>query len=142
MSDNQQPEQAAPVAAVEPVAPAPMPMQPQYQMQQPVAAVPHHGSGMAVASLVLGIVSLVLCWIWVVGIPVGILAIVFGVLSKKQPANKGMAMAGLVTGIIGVVLAIVIIVIALTTVNKAANDLEDAIDRINKSSKGSTLKTR
>ena len=134
MSDNQQPEQTAPVATPEPVAPAPMPMQPQYQMQQPVAAVPHHGSGMAVAALVLGIISLVLCWIWFIGIPIGILAIVFGVLSKKQPANKGMAMAGLVTGIIGVVLAIVIVVIALTTVNKAANDLEDAIDRINKSS--------
>ena len=57
---------------------------------------------MAVASLILGILSLVLVWVPFVNLACGVLAIILGVLArKKQPEKKGMAVAGLVMGIIG-----------------------------------------
>ena len=65
-------------------------------------------NGIAVASLVTGIVSIVLCWAPLVGLVCGILGIVFYVKTKKAIDNgemvvsaKGMATGGLVTGIIG-----------------------------------------
>lgn len=65
-------------------------------------------NGLAVASLVTGIVSLVLCC---AGVIPGIFAIVSGAVARKQVAasggrqsGEGMAVAGLVTGIIGTIL--------------------------------------
>ena len=67
-------------------------------------------NGVAVASLVTGIVSIVLCWTPLVGLVCGILGIVFysktrkGIEEGTVPANsKGMSVGGLVTGIIGLV---------------------------------------
>ncbi len=67
---------------------------------------------MAVAALVLGILSLVVPY----GGPVlGVLAIIFGVLGKKQtPDKKGMATAGFVMGIIGVAWGVVLIIIMVS----------------------------
>ena len=69
-------------------------------------------SGMAIASLVLGIV-------WIYGIT-SILAIIFGVIAKRNIRDSngwvtgdGMATAGLVLGIVGVVGTIAIIVALL-----------------------------
>ena len=71
-------------------------------------------NGMAVASLVLGIISICCCCVSWVSLILGVLAIVFAVLSKKNPAQKGLATAGLVMGIIAVVLAVVSIIVANT----------------------------
>lgn len=64
--------------------------------------------GMAIGSLVCGIVSIVLAWLGygaIVGLAAGIVAIVLAAKVRKfNDANKGLATGGLVTGIIGVVL--------------------------------------
>lgn len=60
-------------------------------------------SGMNVASLVLGIISIVSNLFWYITLPTGILAIVFGVKSIKKTGSK-LAKAGLITGIIGLAL--------------------------------------
>lgn len=63
---------------------------------------------MAVASLVLGIISLVFAFIglgWLGGI-IGIVGIILGALGRKDPAKKGMATAGLVCSIIGTILGL------------------------------------
>ena len=57
-------------------------------------------SVMHVASLVLGIISIVTALFWYITLPTGILAIIFGVKSAKKTGNK-MGKAGMVTGIIG-----------------------------------------
>ncbi|HMF43470.1 MAG TPA: DUF4190 domain-containing protein [Polyangia bacterium] len=71
--------------------------------QPPVAApaAPRSTNGLAIASMVLGIV-----WIWWVG---SILALVFGYVSKSQinasggaQGGKGMAIAGIVLGWVGI----------------------------------------
>jgi uncharacterized protein DUF4190 len=74
-------------------------------------------AGLAVASLVLGIVSLILC-IPYLPFFCGILAIVFGAIAGSKVkagtgGGGGMAKAGLIMGCISVVLYIVIIIMAL-----------------------------
>jgi hypothetical protein len=80
------------------------------------------GSGMAVASLVLGIVSIPTCvCLAVPSLICGPLAIIFYVIAKKQidsgaysKQSGGMALAGLICGIIGTLLGLswVIVMIA------------------------------
>lgn len=65
--------------------------------------------GFCIASLVLGIVALVFFCLWYISIPCGILAIIFGILGIKT-VNKGMAIAGLITGCIGLIVSIFIFV--------------------------------
>lgn len=60
-------------------------------------------SGLSIAALVLGIISIVLWCVWIISIPCAILALIFGILEVKKP-GRGMAIAGLVTGIISLVI--------------------------------------
>jgi hypothetical protein len=73
-------------------------------------------SGLAIASMVLGILSLVFCWFTYIGVPVGILAIIFGGIAMSQTGRdptlggRGMAIAGLVCGIIGIAIWVLLII--------------------------------
>ena len=58
-------------------------------------------NGLAVASLICGIAGLCL----VFGVA-SIVAIVMGVMGRKNPVNRGMATAGLVLGIVGLVISV------------------------------------
>lgn len=85
---------------------------------------------MATASLVLGIVSVVLAWFGlygtIIGLVCGILAIVFAVKGRKIEAKKSMATAGLVLGIIGTVLCGICFacaICALAALGTIANEL-------------------
>lgn len=76
-------------------------------------------NGKAVASLVCGIFSLLLCCCY--GVPaiiLGIIAIVLAVLSKKDNMGQmpGMAVAGLVLGIIGIVMGVIYILVLILAV--------------------------
>ena len=55
---------------------------------------------MHVASLVLGIISIVTAAFWYITLPTGILAISFGVKSAKRTGSK-IGKAGMITGIVG-----------------------------------------
>jgi hypothetical protein len=81
-------------------------------------------NGKAVAALVLGIASIVLCWLSVLdAIPV-ILALVFGLLglseAKSRPdrAGRSMAISGLVCCVIGAVLATIFTVKIVHAINE------------------------
>lgn len=66
-------------------------------------------SGLAIASMVCGILSLVFFWVPLFGFLLGIIAIIFGAVAIRQIGRepnlggRGMAIAGLVCGIVGVV---------------------------------------
>ena len=60
--------------------------------------------GMSIASMVLGIVGLV-----IFALPCGILAIIFSILGKKK-GGKGFATTGLVLGIIDAVFGVIAII--------------------------------
>ncbi|MBP3490171.1 MAG: hypothetical protein J6K53_17545 [Roseburia sp.] len=67
---------------------------------------------MGIASLVLGIVSIVMsCCITYVGLICGVVGIILAIMSNKKGKNN-MATAGLVCSIIGIVLAIILIIVA------------------------------
>ena len=83
--------------------PAPTYQQPYYGAPQPTynyappAPVAQPGKGLAIASLVCGIVSL-LCFPAITGT----LGIIFGGVAKSKGFHGGMATAGIVCGVIGV----------------------------------------
>lgn len=57
-------------------------------------------SPLNVASLVLGIISIITALFWYITVPAGILAIIFGAKAIKKTGSK-IGKAGLITGIIG-----------------------------------------
>ena len=78
-------------------------------------------SGMPVASLTLGIVSIVLSTFWYISLPAGILAIVFGAKSIKKMGSK-LGKAGMILGIIGlsILLLIYVSITAIIRSNRSA----------------------
>lgn len=72
-----------------------------------------------VASLTLGILSIVTALFWYLAIPTGILAIVFGAKAIKKTGSK-IGKAGLITGIVGVSL-VLFIYISITMILVLAN---------------------
>lgn len=74
--------------------------------------------GFAVTSLVLGICGVIFFWASLFGVALNVLAIIFGVIGivkvrneSKIYSGKGMAIAGLVLGIIGLALMLIIIIL-------------------------------
>lgn len=57
-------------------------------------------SGMPVASLVLGIISVITTLFWYITLPTGVLAIVFGAKSIRKIGSK-LGKAGMILGIVG-----------------------------------------
>ena len=104
-------------------------------------------NGMAVASLILGILSLILCWIPgvnFVAIILAIVAIILGILGMKKAkepmtGGRGMAIGGLITGILGLIISILILAVlgaifgaANEAVNEAVNnpDLIEGLEEL------------
>ena len=90
--------------------PPPYPPPPQYGTPQPYGGPPPYGpypggpqqsrpgSGMAAASLVLGIVGILSCFF---GLVLGALAVIFGILAGRKGGYGGVAISGIITGSIG-----------------------------------------
>jgi hypothetical protein len=102
-------------------APMPMPYQPQPYGYSTSMYMRQTTNGMAVASLVLGIL-----WMYWLG---SILALVFGYIAKRQidqsngqQTGRGMAVAGIVLGWIGVAILSVIIVAGLIAAGTSNNN--------------------
>ena len=71
-----------------------------------VREVPSGGRGFGIASMVLGIIALVLFFSFV-NIPLAILAIIFGIIQLTRKAPKGMAISGIVMGISSLFLLVI-----------------------------------
>lgn len=77
-------------------------------------------SPMGVASLVLGIISIVTALFWYICLPSGILAVVFGAKSARKVGSK-LGKAGLITGIVGLSLLVFIYISIMIILLLAAN---------------------
>jgi hypothetical protein len=92
--------------------------------------------GLAVASLVLGIVSFVICWIPVLGyaaIITDICAIVFGVMArnavkKGTGGGGGMATAGMILGIVHLSIYIIVSILAIVGISMFGGAMKEAIE--------------
>jgi GYF domain 2/Domain of unknown function (DUF4190) len=127
--------QAAPVSAAAPSpyqspAAAPAPVSHQMMPGQPVS------QGLAIASLVCGILSLVGCCVYPVAGPLAIVAIVLGFVTlskvKGNPAaygGKGMAKAGLITGFLGLLGVAVIIGLGIWMASMSPADAEKMFEK-------------
>lgn len=114
-----------------PAAPAPAPAAPAAP-----AAAKKESSGLAIASMVVGILTLVLfCW-WAIGFGfiMAVVAIVLGIISlKKKAGGKGMAIAGIVTGGVSVVwngIVTIMFIIGLMMLGAASSSLKTAANEI------------
>ena len=87
---------------------------PESSYPQPAASEP--GKGMGIAGMVLGICTLVFCWVVFISFFTGIVGIVLSAISGKQKRN-GFATAGLVTSIIGLAFLLIMLIIGVLTVS-------------------------
>ncbi len=110
-SDAQTSSAAQPAQPVQPVQPQVVVSETTYSNQtggqqpinQPYMQAPaQQSNGLAIGALICGIAGL--C----TGGLLSIVAIILGVLGRKNPVNKGMATAGLILGIVGIVLWVII----------------------------------
>jgi len=85
---------------------------PQYQPPKPKEPT----NGLAVTSMVLGIISIVFCMLFYFSIPCGIAGLIFGIVAKKNPAGRGVRIAGVWTSVIGLFLGVLILVVILLSV--------------------------
>ncbi len=71
-----------------------------------------NGKGFAIASMICGIASIVLCCFTYFALILSIAAIVLGIVSKKKSSEgSGMALAGIITGAVGALIALTFIII-------------------------------
>ena len=74
-------------------------------------------NGMAIASLVLGIVSIVFIWIyWGVGILAAVVGLILGIIARNQSPNT-MATAGIVLSVIALAVNIVVVIACVACVS-------------------------
>ena len=103
----------------------------QYQPQPPA------GNGLAVASLVLGIIGCVIFCFPPLAILLGLIAVVLGVIAISQagPVGNGKAKAGLILGVLAIVLGIGVYFAAragMSWVGKKGTELQKQIDEATK----------
>jgi hypothetical protein len=107
------PPEYAPPGYRPPQQPPPQPW-PQYGAPPPYYSEyprPRTGNGKAIAALVLGIVSIVLCWLSLLDVVPVVLALVFGILARNdavrypERGGRGMAVAGIACAVVGALLA-------------------------------------
>jgi hypothetical protein len=77
--------------------------------EEPLQQKPKTGNGMGIASLVLGICSIVICCCYGIGIIPSVLALIFGILQQRKNPN-GIATAGIVLGIVGILCNLVFLI--------------------------------
>ncbi|WP_370412264.1 DUF4190 domain-containing protein [Streptomyces fradiae] len=114
--------------------PAQQPWGPPGTPGAPQPPFPQPSNGLGVAALVLGIVGLVTAiipFLFWLGAILGLLALIFGIVGtaragKGLATNKGMAVTGLVLGVLAMIVAVVWVIVFATAVKEAAKDIEDA----------------
>lgn len=98
-------------------------------------------NGMAIASLVLGIIGVVFVCCYGVGAVFGVIALVFGIISFRQikisrAKNGGMSIAGIILGIVAIVAGVLIVVFIISNRGMFAEELKRSMDMMQKSNAG------
>ena len=133
------PQQQAYPPAQQAYAPPPQGYPPQQQGYAPpppgYAPVPPKppGYGMGIASMVLGILALLICyvpWVNIASLVLSIVGLVLAIMAKKRNAEvgapPGMATAGLVTSIIALIVSAILFVTCTVCLCVAGNAINDA----------------
>ena len=86
--------------------------------------------GLSIASMILGIVSVVLCCVWYISIPCAILAIIFGTVENKKNKNNKFSKSGFILGIVGVLISIIFIIYIIYISNSLYDKAEKATKQL------------
>ncbi len=100
----------------------PAPAGPTINIQAPYAAPP--SNGLAVTSLVLGIIAVVTCWIPVVGfigLICAIVGLVIGIIGVQRPLGRGLAIGGIICSAFALLVWIVGIIFLSAILTAAAS---------------------
>ena len=87
--------------------------------------------GLGIASLVLGILSIIFSWTIILPVIFAILSIVFGAIQLSKKSAKGMSIAGIITSFIGLVLVVIIFTFALEVIEeeeRTGRSIDEIID--------------
>lgn len=126
---SQQPAQyQAPQAPQGQYAPAPGYGQPQY------GAPPSKSNGLAITSLVLGIVALITVWLPPLAIVIALVGAVLGFLGLRKSAEsggRGLALGGLITSGLALLVSVVLLILTAMFFNAADDELDDWEDELN-----------
>ncbi|MGB6223501.1 GYF domain-containing protein [Haloferula sp.] len=125
---------AAPTGAA-PAGPSPY-QSPSTPSPQPTGPAPMSNlppsNGLAIASLVCGLVAFLSCFLWCLSMPLAIAAIVTGHMAsykiRQDPARftgKGLSRTGLITGYLGLILSVVFILIVNSMMSMTPDELRE-----------------
>lgn len=99
----------------------------------------------ATASLVLGIVSIVLCWCYgIVGFITGLIGLILAIMDSKSykqspnsytPSSINNYKAGLICSIIGTVLSLIFLIVFITILNSVNWDFQLFLEKLRHFSK-------
>jgi len=93
--------------------------------QQPVTPTHQQSSGLAIASMILGIVSIVSFMGFFLGVP----AIILGIIAlRKKAGEKSMSIVGIVTGAFSTLMSILIIGIFIWAAYSSSHSLDSTND--------------
>ena len=112
-----------------------MPPSPPPPMSGYAPQVPRGTSGMAIASLVCGIVSLLLFCFWPLSVPLGIVALILGLIARSkikrgEATGGGLALTGIVTGAIGMLISIGVVVGIIANKDKIEQFQQNQIQKL------------
>jgi hypothetical protein len=141
---TQPPERPAP-----PPSPPPYPY-PQAQAYPPPPPQPYAGyaappigprNGLGIASLIIAIIALVTCWSVVLGVILGIVAVVIGFaargrVKRGEANNGGVAIAGLALGFVAIVVSLAFIAVWVAVFKEVGG--QDYVDCLRKAGNDST----
>ena len=100
---------------------------------------------MAIWALVLGIGALLLCWTIVGGIGLGIIALILGLIAfirsrRDNRGGGGMAITGVVLGVLGIIASVVLVVIGVGLFRSVGGD--DLVDCLSRAGNDSAAQQR
>ena len=108
--------------------------------QQPGYGAPQQqgNPGIAVAGFVVGLIGLLISWLFIIGLVVCAVGLVLSIMGRKAAVERGaptgLATAGLVCSIVGLVIAVIISIV----VGVLLDDADDALDELNEELESST----
>lgn len=91
--------------------------------------------GLAVAGMIVGICAVVFGWVAFLGFCLGVAAIILSIIGLKKKQNKGMSIAGIITGSVAILCNIVFSILLITSmlaVATVANDYGNTISSLSK----------
>ena len=95
---------------------------------QPYGAPPSKSNGMAITSLVLGIVALLTVWLPPLAIVIAVVGLVLGLLGMRKAAEsggRGLALGGLITSGLALLASVILLVLTVLVFNAASDEVDD-----------------